>query len=612
MLGFRFNSDSVAPFMLDFVSSRRFPIWQLVERQLALLPLVLVVGLAGAGLEGLGIGLVIPLLAVVTQSGDLGSSGFATWLRGFAADLEPSARVGIIALAMFALIALKNLLAFGNSALTAYICGQAGHKIRTALSRQLLTVDYPFMRDQEPGRLMNILSAESWRAADAVNASLGLLVNASAAVILFGFLLALSWPLALVITLALALMLVVHGFLARRLQAPSRLVSDESGKLTARMLDVIHAAQLIRLFNQQAREQSRFNAASDAVRTGVLRLHVRSALLVPLSEILFAGVFLGVIVSAWGWGFSFPLVATFMVLLYRLQPYVRNLQVCWGQLWGWSGALEAVDWLLQADQGSPAPTGIRRHAALSTSIAFDRVTFSYADGARASEALREASFLIPARKATGFIGRSGAGKSTIVQLLTRLVEPFDGAILIDDVPLREIDPAHWRSRIAVASQDLDLVNASVLDNIAYGVPSATPADVERAARLAEAHDFILALPEGYGTLIGAGGTRLSAGERQRVALARALLCEPDILVLDEATNAVDGVSESAILETIKRRSGRCTTLLISHHHRTIAVCDRVVILDQGRIAAQADWASVRHLSMEGLYDLRASGLDAPS
>jgi subfamily B ATP-binding cassette protein MsbA len=298
-----------------------------------------------------------------------------------------------------------------------------------------------------------------------------------------------------------------------------------------------------------------------------------------------------------------------MVLLYRLQPYVRNLQVFWGQLWGWSGALEAVAWLLQADRNSPAPTGALRHAQLSKSIVFDRVTFSYAAGARATDVLRQANVLIPAGKATGFIGRSGAGKSTIVQLLTRLVEPSEGAILVDDVPLRDIDPAHWRSRIAVASQDLELVNASVFDNIAYAIPDATQADVERAARLAEAHDFIRALPEDYGTLIGAGGTRLSAGQRQRIALARAILCEPDILVLDEATNAVDGMSEAAILETIKRRSGRCTTLLISHHHRTISVCDRVVVLNNGRVAAQADWSSVRHLSMEDLYDLGASNLE---
>ncbi|MFP5355423.1 MAG: ATP-binding cassette domain-containing protein [Gemmatimonadota bacterium] len=214
---------------------------------------------------------------------------------------------------------------------------------------------------------------------------------------------------------------------------------------------------------------------------------------------------------------------------------------------------------------------------------------------------------MPAGARTALVGPSGAGKTTIVQLLTRLVEPSDGAILVDDIALRDVDPASWRRRIAVASQDLELVNATVLENIAYALPNASQAAVERAARLAEAHDFIIALPQGYATLIGAGGTRLSAGQRQRIALARAILCEPEILVLDEATNAVDGVSETAILETIKARSGRLTTLLISHHHRTISVCDRVVVLNDGRVSAQADWAAVRHLRMEELYDLGATG-----
>lgn len=595
--------------MLAFVPHRLFPVWRLAKRELNLVPLVVILGLAGAALEGLGIGLVIPLLAVVTQSGDIGGSGLANWLRSFGADMAPAARIVIIALVMFALISLKNIVVFANNTLSAYICGQAGHRIRGELTRQLLSVDYPFMRDQDPGRLLNTLSHESWRVSDAVNSALAFLVNAATATILYGLLVALSWRLTVIITAALAVMLLVHGFLAKRLQSPSRIVTAENNKLQARMLDVIHAAQLIRLFNQQSREQTRFDTASNSVRAGVLRLQARSALLAPLSEMLFAGVFLVIVVSAWGWGFSFPLVATFMVLLYRLQPYVRNIQGFWSQIWGWSGALEAVGWLLAAGEKAPAPTGAVTHAPLSRSITFDHVSFSYAPGARAAEVLRDASFLIPAGKATGFVGRSGAGKSTIVQLLTRLVEPSEGDILVDDISLSDIDPAGWRSRVAVASQELELVNATVFDNIAYGIPNAAQADVEHAARLAEAHDFIVMLPEGYQTSVGARGTRLSVGQRQRIALARAILCEPEILVLDEATNAVDGVSESAILETIKRRSGRYTTLLISHHHRTLSVCDRVVVLNNGRVAAQADWSAVRHLSMEELYNLGASSLE---
>ena len=175
--------------------------------------------------------------------------------------------------------------------------------------------------------------------------------------------------------------------------------------------------------------------------------------------------------------------------------------------------------------------------------------------------------------------------------------------------MKDIDPAYWRSRIAVASQELELVNASVFENIAYATPDAAQADVERAARLAEADDFIRTLPDGYATLVGARGSRLSSGQRQRIALARAILCDPEVLILDEATNAVDGVSEAAILETIRMRSGRGATLVISHHHSTISVCDHVVILNDGRVAMQVDWPSVRHLSMEELYSLGAPSLE---
>jgi subfamily B ATP-binding cassette protein MsbA len=589
--------------MLDFLAHRLFPVWRLAGRQWRLVPWVLLLGLAAAALEGLGIGLVIPLLAMLTASGDAGGPGVVGWLQGLGAQLAPSARVVAIALLMFALIALRNAVVFANLALTSYLSGQAGHRIRCELARRLLAADYPFVRDQEPGRLLNILSNESWRTADCVNSTLAFLVNASAALILYAFLLALSWRLTATITVALSIMLLVHGVLARRLRAPSRNLSAANAGLSARALDVIHAAQLIRLFNQQAREEARFEDASDTVRSGVLRVQLRSGLLAPLGEVLFAGVFLLVVVAAWGWGFSFPLVATFMVLLYRLQPYLRNVQWFWGQLWAWSGAIESVAWLLEAGGKAAPPSGVLQAAPLSKAITFERVSFSYAGGTRHAEVLRQASFLVPAGRTTGFIGRSGAGKSTIVQLLTRLVEPSSGEILVDGVPLRQMDPATWRGRIAVASQELELINASIFDNVAYAMPHASPEDVERAARLAEAHDFIRALPEGYRTLVGARGLRLSAGQRQRIALARAILCEPEILVLDEATSAVDGISESAILETIKRRSGRGTTLLISHHHRTLSVCDHVVILNDGRVAAQAEWSAVRHLGMEDLYEL---------
>lgn len=233
---------------------------------------------------------------------------------------------------------------------------------------------------------------------------------------------------------------------------------------------------------------------------------------------------------------------------------------------------------------------------------FDDVTFRYPGSESGAAVLRSARFEIRSGRSTAIIGRSGAGKTTIVNLLCRFVEPDEGVILVDGKPLNEIDPTQWRSRIALASQDLELVDGTILDNIAYGHDLATVADAQRAAKLAEADEFILNLPQGYQTIVGYRGANLSAGQRQRIALARALARDPDVLILDEATNAVDGLSEAAIVETLKLRANRRTTIVISHHRSTISFCDDVVILSGGRIKSAASLAKLESLSMDELYE----------
>ncbi len=199
------------------------------------------------------------------------------------------------------------------------------------------------------------------------------------------------------------------------------------------------------------------------------------------------------------------------------------------------------------------------------------------------------------------IGRSGAGKTTVVNLLCRFVEPDGGRILIDGVPLCDIEPVGWRRQIALASQDLELVDGSILENITYG-QQASFAEVERAAKLAEAHSFVEQMPDGYQTIVGYRGASLSAGQRQRIALARAMVRDPAVLILDEATNAVDGLSEAAIVETLKLRAGRRTTIVISHHRSTISFCDDIVVLGSGQVKSQAPLAAVASLSMDQLYE----------
>jgi subfamily B ATP-binding cassette protein MsbA len=572
------------------------------RRQLGLLPVVVALGLAGAALEGFGIGLIIPLLGIIMGHGDTaGMAGFSALLQKVGAGLGERERLIAIAAAILGSILLKNLLGFANSVLTAHIYGKASQAIRGALAERLLSIGYPFFLKESPGRLLNIISSESWRASDAIQAMLGSIVSASASLILLVFLLLLSWQMTLLVMLGLALVQLAHMTLSAHLRSPSRSVAARNSALASRMLHLVHAGRLIRIFGQEAREKAAFEAASDGVRRAAFQLSSRQSALGPVTEVLHAMLFLAVVIGAWLAGLSFPLVAAFLILLYRLQPHVRALQMTWSQLQGLSGSLEEVTWLLDPKGKPEPPQGSRPFESLSEKVAFEGVSFSYSNEEQRAAVLHAASFDIRSGRSTALIGRSGAGKTTIVNLLCRFVEPDGGRILVDGAPLGEIDPVAWRAHIALASQELELVDGTILDNITYGKDAASAEGARRAAELAEAHEFIERLPQGYETVVGYRGVNLSAGQRQRIALARALVRDPDILILDEATNAVDGLSEAAIVETLRSRAGRRTTIVISHHHSTISFCDDLVILEHGRVRKQAPFAELAARSMDELY-----------
>ncbi|WP_287137530.1 ABC transporter ATP-binding protein [Mesorhizobium sp.] len=572
------------------------------RKQLRLLPAVVMLGLASAALEGFGIGLIIPLLGIIMGQGDqTGMAGFSAVFQHFGSNLSERDRLIVISVALLGSIVLKNVFAFANTLLTTFIYGKASHSIRSALSEQLLRVGYPFFLQQSPGRLLNIISNESWRASDAIQIMLTAIVSASAAIILLAFLLLLSWQMTLLVTLGLVVVQIAHAVLSANLKAPSRSVASRNSDLASQMLHLVHAGRLIRIFGQESREKATFDQASDAVRRAAFVLLTRQGALPPLTEVLHAMLFLAVVIGAWFVGVSFPLIVAFVILLYRLQPYMRALQMAWSQLQGLSGSLEEVVWMLDPTDKPEPPRGHRPFQGLAQGIKFDDVTFTYSGKDQRAVVLHSAAFEIRSGRSTALIGRSGAGKTTIVNLLCRFVEPDAGRILVDGSPLDQIDPSQWRRHIALASQDLELVDGTIFENIIYGQDAASAGDAQRAAQLAEAHEFIEHLPQGYQTVVGYRGVNLSAGQRQRIALARALVRDPDILILDEATNAVDGLSEAAIVETLKSRAGRRTTIVISHHHSTISFCDDVVILSGGRVKKQAPFAALATLSMDELY-----------
>ena len=214
-------------------------------------------------------------------------------------------------------------------------------------------------------------------------------------------------------------------------------------------------------------------------------------------------------------------------------------------------------------------------------VEFRNVSFAYRTGQ--SRALRDVSFTVPARSTVALVGRSGSGKTTAVKLLLRQADPNVGDVLVDGTPVREYALRELRSRIAVVAQDVELFNESVADNIAYGAPGASRAQIVSAAKVAHAHEFITDLPDGYGTVIGERGVKLSGGQKQRLAIARALLRRPKILIFDEATSSLDAESERRIHDAIVSLGGKITLILIAHRFATIEQADRVVLLEKGEV-----------------------------
>jgi subfamily B ATP-binding cassette protein MsbA len=302
-----------------------------------------------------------------------------------------------------------------------------------------------------------------------------------------------------------------------------------------------------------------------------------------------------------------PAVLAFLALLYRLHPQVQQLDAARVSLAAALAPAAAVMELLAPGDEPVLRSGARRCERLETGITLREVTFRYEAGG--PPALDRVSLHIPAGATTAIAGPSGAGKSTLVRLLLRLADPTSGTIQVDGTPLPELDPASWRARIAVVGQDIPLLDATVAENIAYGRPTpASDGEIREAARRADADGFIEALPHGYATRLGADGVRLSGGQRQRIALARALLRDPEVLILDEATNAVDGVSAELIRRTLTEFGRGRTLVVVSHRPATVEGADQIVLLDAGRVRERGRAPEL--LQGGGLF-ARLHGLDRP-
>ena len=548
------------------------------------LPVVLVLGLVSYGLEGIGISLFIPLLQTLNGGALPNIPGMSLfgWIVTPLASLDPIERTAVLGGFIFACVLAKNLIVYGNSVLHALLNARITHHLRVAIVQQLLALSHSYIEGKQSGQLMNSLATETWRTASALGALIGLLVSACAVAVLSTLLVIISWRITIIVAVCTIAISLVTRLATPKIAELGRRAVAVNTELANRIWRLFGGMKVIRAFGRETHELNQFDHASRLVRDTFFRLDAVSTVTGPLHEILSVLLLLAIFIyGAIEDRASLPIIAAFTMVLFRLQPQARNIGSAWTALSGASAAVREVMWLLDPADKTYIRSGPVAISDLTRAIEFDGVTFTYPGSDQ--PALRNVSVTIPAGLTTALAGPSGAGKTTLVNLICRFYDADAGAIRMDGEPIEHLDIASWRNAVGIVSQDIYVFGASVQENIAYGCPEAGHERIVEAARLADAHEFIMELPHGYETRIGDGGLSLSGGQRQRIALARAIVRNPRILVLDEATNSLDSLSEQVVHAALEHFRRDRTIIVIAHRLSTIERSDRVIVLDHGLV-----------------------------
>jgi ATP-binding cassette, subfamily B, bacterial len=411
---------------------------------------------------------------------------------------------------------------------------------------------------------------------------------------MFGVVAVIDWPLAVIALTVVPVLFGLTHVYGRRLRRQAKDVAKVESSAMAVVQEVLSAIRVVKAFGQEDREHGRFAARSHeglrgrlrvALATGVLGLLVGLTIAAGTAAVLYIGV---THVQAG----RITLGDLLVVMAYLAQLYgpMESLSKKVADMQGGMASAERAFALLDEAPDVAERAGAKPLERAAGDVVFDGVSFAYAGG---PPVLHGVSFSAPAGSRVGIEGRTGAGKTTLVSLLLRFHDPSAGRIALDGVDLRDYRLADLRNQFAVVLQDPVLFSASIAENIAYARSGAARAEIEAAARAANVHEFIIALPHGYETRVGERGMRLSGGERQRLSLARAFLKDAPVLILDEPTSSVDTRTEALIMEAMGQLMRGRTTFMIAHRPATLDGCDVRLKLERGRLVGAGDWSSRR-------------------